>query len=223
VVYEEIKLRGFMKILALIALVITCWIGWRLYSNRHSMPCPAWLSWMVELDNPFAKAHKASEIIQMLPLSNGIRILDIGCGPGRVLLPLAKKIEDKGGHATGLDIQAEMIEKTRLKARDLNISNIDFIKSSIDEAKINEPYDIVLMICVLGEIPQNNRKSVLQKIANHLQSNGIISITETIFDPHFQSRKYVSEIMKKVGFVEAKFSGNRLAYTVHFKKKENKE
>ena len=95
------------------------------------MPCPAWLSWMVELDNPFAKAHKASEIIQMLPLSNGIRILDIGCGPGRVLLPLAKKIEDKGGHATGLDIQAEMIEKTRLKARDLNIYNIDFIKSSI--------------------------------------------------------------------------------------------
>ncbi len=212
-----------MNILALIALVITCWIGWRLYSNRHSMPCPAWLSWMVELDNPFAKAHKASEIIQMLQLKNGIRILDIGCGPGRVLLPLAKKIEEKGGHATGLDIQAEMIEKTRLKARDLNISNIDFIKLSIDEGKINEPYDIVLMICVLGEIPQNNRKSVLQKIANHLQSNGIISITETIFDPHFQSRKYVSEIMKEVGFVEAKFSGNRLAYTVHFKKKENKE
>ncbi len=154
----------------------------------------------------------------MLPLSNGIRILDIGCGPGRVLLPLAKKIQDKGGHVTGLDIQAEMIEKTRLKARDLNISNIDFIKSSIDEAKINERYDIVLMICVLGEIPQNNRKSVLQKIANHLKSNGIISITETIFDPHFQSRKYVSEIMKEVGFVEAKFSGNRLAYTVHFKR-----
>ena len=178
-----------MNILVLIALVITVWIGWRFYSNRHNLPCPAWLSWMVELDNPFAKAHKASEIVQMLPLQNMVRILDIGCGPGRVLLPLAKKISPIDGHVTGLDIQADMIEKTRLKAEALGITNVEFINSSIDEAKIDEPYDIILMICVLGEIPKNDRKSVMQKIARYLQPDGIISITETIFDPHFQSRK----------------------------------
>lgn len=211
-----------MNILVLIALVITVWIGWRFYSNRHNLPCPAWLSWMVELDNPFAKAHKASEIVQMLPLQNGIRILDIGCGPGRVLLPLAKKIQDKGGQVTGLDIQADIIGKTRLKAETLGITNVEFINSSIDEAKIDEPYDIILMICVLGEIPKNDRKSVMQKIARYLQPDGIISITETIFDPHFQSRKYVSSIMNEIGFAEYKFIGNKLAYTSHFKKQENK-
>lgn len=208
-----------MNILVLIALVITIWMGWRFYSNRHNLPCPAWLSWMVELDNPFAKAHKANEIIQILPLQNGIRILDIGCGPGRVLLPLAKQIQDKGGQVIGLDIQADMIEKTRLKAKDLNLTNVDFINSNIDEAKIDEPYDIILMICVLGEIPKNDRKSVMQKIARYLQPDGIISVTETIFDPHFQSRKYVVEIMNEIGFIENKFTGNRLAYTSHFKKK----
>lgn len=212
-----------MNILVLIALLFTLWIGWRLYSNRHNLPCPDWLSWMIELDNPFAKAHKANEIIKMLPLQKGIRILDIGCGPGRILLPLAKKIEYQDGHVTGLDIQAEMIEKTKAKARDLGITNVDFINSSIDGAKINEAYDIVLMICVLGEIPKNDRKSVMQKIARYLQPNGIISITETIFDPHFQSRKYVSSIMNEIGFAEDKFVGNRLAYTSHFKKLENKE
>ncbi|MBM4210963.1 MAG: class I SAM-dependent methyltransferase [Gammaproteobacteria bacterium] len=212
-----------MNILVLIALVITVWIGWRLCSNRHNLPCPAWLSWMVELDNPFAKAHKANEIIQMLPLQNGIRILDIGCGPGRVLLPLAKNIQDKGGHVTGLDIQADMIEKTKFKANGLGITNVEFINSSIDEAKIDEPYDIILIICVLGEIPKNDRKSVIQKIARYLQPDGIISITETIFDPHFQSRKYVSSIMNEIGFAEDKFIGNKLAYTSHFKKQENKE
>ncbi|MCX5924850.1 MAG: class I SAM-dependent methyltransferase [Candidatus Dependentiae bacterium] len=212
-----------MNILALIALVIAVWIGWRFYSNRHNLPCPAWLSWMVELDNPFAKAHKANEIIQMLPLKNGARILDIGCGPGRVLLPLAKKISLIDGHVTGLDIQADMIKKTRFKAEALGVTNVDFINSSIDEAKIDEPYDIILMICVLGEIPKNDRKSVMQKIARYLQPNGIISITETIFDPHFQSRKYVSEIMHEIGFVENKYIGNRLAYTSHFNKKEDEE
>ena len=74
----------------------------------------------------------------------------------------------------------------------LSITNVEFINSSIDKAKIDEPYDIILMICVLGEIPKNDRKSVMQKIARYLQPDGIISITETIFDPHFQSRKYVS-------------------------------
>jgi ubiquinone/menaquinone biosynthesis C-methylase UbiE len=216
-------MRGFMIILVLIALVITVWIGWRFYSNRHSMPCPAWLSWMVELDNPFAKAHKASEIVQMLPLQNGVRILDIGCGPGRVLFPLAKKISPIDGHVTGLDIQADMIEKTRLKAETLGIANVEFINSSIDEAKIDEPYDIILMICVLGEIPKNDRKSVMQKIARYLQPGGIISITETIFDPHFQSCKCVFSIMNEIGFAEDKFIGNKLAYTSHFKKQENKE
>ncbi len=212
-----------MNILVLISLVITVWIGWRLYSNRHNLPCPSWLSWMVGLDNPFAKAHKAGEIIQMLPLQNGIRILDIGCGPGRVLLPLAKKIQDKRGQITGLDIQAEMIEKTRLKAETLGITNVEFINSSINEAKIDEPYDIILMICVLGEIPKNDRKSVMQKITRYLQPNGIISITETIFDPHFQSRKYVSSIMNEIGFAEDKFIGNKLAYTSHFKKKGDED
>lgn len=79
------------------------------------------------------------------------------------------------------------------------------------------------MICVLGEIPKNDRKSVMQKIARYLQPDGIISITETIFDPHFQSRKYVSSIMNEIGFAENKFIGNKLAYTAHFKKQENKE
>lgn len=71
-VCEEIELRGFMNIVILIALVITVWIGGRFYSNRHNLSCPAWLSWMIELDNPFVKSHKASEVIQMLPLQNSI-------------------------------------------------------------------------------------------------------------------------------------------------------
>lgn len=199
---------------------MTLWIGWRLYSNRHNLPCPAWLSWMVELDNPFAKAHKAKEIIQTLPLQDGVRILDIGCGPGRVLLPLAEKVQGKGGHVTGLDIQASMIEKAKLKAQQLNITNVDFINSNIIDAKINEPYDIITMVCVLGEIPQRERTSVMQKLVSHLRPEGVISITETMFDPHYQRRNEVSKMMKAIGFGEMKFTGNTLAYSVIYYKNE---
>lgn len=55
-----------MSFLVLISLLIIFWIGWRLYSNRHNLPCPACLSWMIAFDNPFAKADRANEIIQTI-------------------------------------------------------------------------------------------------------------------------------------------------------------
>jgi len=174
---------------------------------------------MVELDNPFAKAHKASEIIDALPLKRGVRALDIGCGPGRVLLPLAQKVAEVKGQVTGLDIQVEMLNKTLVKAKKLNITNIDVIHGNIDEVPLGQNYDIILMICVLGEIPKDARELVIVKIANHLQPEGIISITEIMFDPHFQKHQAVTGIMEKVGFVETKFIGNWLAYTAQFQKK----
>lgn len=42
-----------------ILLIIFLNIAWRFYSLRSSLPCPSWLSRLVEFDNPFAKAHKA--------------------------------------------------------------------------------------------------------------------------------------------------------------------
>ncbi len=207
-----------MSMLITILLIIIGWIGWKFYSNKHYLPCPSFLSWMVELDNPFAKAHKANVIINSLPLKKGVQILDVGCGPGRILIPLAKKIAHKDGHITGLDLQVGMLQKAMAKAKELNLDNINFIHSNIDTVPINNTYDIILMICVLGEIPKMSRKLVIEKIAHHLNENGIISITETIFDPHFQNHKQVSEMMLNIGFVETNFIGNKCAYTAHFTK-----
>lgn len=44
-----------------IALVATLW---RLASRRQSLPCPFWLRWLVELDNPFTKTNRAKFIAQ---------------------------------------------------------------------------------------------------------------------------------------------------------------
>ena len=58
----------------------------------------------------------------------------------------------------------------------------------------------------------------MQEIYQALKPGGILSITEVIFDPHFQSRKSVKQVAGKVGFREVGFFGKRLAYTMHFEK-----
>ena len=46
----------------------------------------------------------------------------------------------------------------------------------------------------------------------------MLSVTEVIFDPHFQSRTTVQQVASQVGFHEAGFFGKRLAYTLHLEK-----
>jgi predicted methyltransferase len=69
---------------------------------------------------------------------------------------------------------------------------------------------------VLGEIPE--QEAALQEIYQALKPGGILSVTEVIFDPHFQSRESVQRVAGRVGFREAGFFGKRLAYTMHFEK-----
>ncbi len=69
---------------------------------------------------------------------------------------------------------------------------------------------------VLGEIP--DRESALSEIFAALKPGGILSVTEVIFDPHFQRRGTVAELAKAAGFRERAMFGNRFAYTLHFEK-----
>ena len=77
-------------------------------------------------------------------------------------------------------------------------------------------YDMALLVTVLGEIP--DKIPALNEIYTSLKPGGILSITEIIFDPHFQSRKKVLHLANRVGFKEKNFFGWQLAYTIHLEK-----
>ena len=67
-------------------------ICWRFPSDRHSLPCPSWLSWLVELDNPCSEmiAHVISSNTEGLQL--GMKVLDFERGSVRLIIPIAKQI-----------------------------------------------------------------------------------------------------------------------------------
>jgi hypothetical protein len=51
-----------------------------------------------------------------------------------------------------------------------------------------------------------------------LKPGGILSVTEIIFDPHFQSRPTVARLARSAGFREQAFHGNRVAFTLNLEK-----
>ena len=109
--------------LVLVFLLVV--VGWRLSSRRASLPCPSWLAWLVELENPFAKNYNASSIVYHLDLKPGMKVLDAGCGPGRVTITLAKAV-GRTGEVVAIDLQAQMLRRAKDKAEAASLTNIKF-------------------------------------------------------------------------------------------------
>ncbi len=63
--------------------------------------------------------------VDLLDLTPGSRVLDVGCGTGASAIPAAKAVGPEG-HVLGLDVAAKMLNCTRRKARLEDLSNIKF-------------------------------------------------------------------------------------------------
>jgi len=206
----------FQFVLIVVVLFVLVSLAWRLVSNRKSLPCPSWLGWMVEMDNPFTETNRASVILSLLGLQPGMKVLDAGCGPGRLSIPAAQAIGPQG-ELTAMDLQPGMLARVQEKAQAAGRSNIRFMQAGLGEGKLEkEVYDRAMLVTVLGEIPE--QEAALKEIYAALKPGGILSITEVIVDPHFQGRESVRRMAGKVGFREIGFFGKRLAYTMHFEK-----
>jgi len=54
-----------------------------------------------------------SKMLDRIEVEPNSTVLDIGCGPGTLTIPLAKKV----GSVTGLDISAEMLKRVSYRLR----------------------------------------------------------------------------------------------------------
>jgi len=203
-------LLGLVGLIGLVAVI------WRVASRRRSVPCPVWLRCLVELDSPFTKTNRAVVIVERLELEPGMAVLDAGCGPGRLAIPIARQVGPQG-EVVAMDIQAGMLERAREKAAAANLANIRFLEGGLGEGKLDRNrFDRSVLVTVLGEVP--DREAALGEIFDALKPGGILSVTELIFDPHFQPRPTVERLARSVGFRERAFHGNRIAFTLNLQK-----
>ncbi len=203
--------------LATIALVlfVAANVVWRWLSRRYQLPCPAWLGW--GLENPLVVWVLRTRVtLERIGLVAGQRIVEIGPGPGRLLLPAAG-IVGPGGEAVGVDVQPQMIEQLETNAARAGLNNVRGVVA--DAATVDLPresFDVAVLALALGEIPK--REDALARCHDCLKPGGRLSITEYFPDPHFVPRGRVQRLAEAAGFDHIETRGNALQFTANFVK-----
>lgn len=192
------------------------WIAWRHASAKRSLPCPSWLGWLVELDNPLFRNNRAEAIVAGLAVAPGMRVADLGCGPGRLTLPLARAVGETG-HVLAVDLQAAMLSRMEGRARAEGLSWIEPLQAALGGGALPVGrFDRITLATVLGELP--DQAAAMAEIAAALVPGGRLAVTEVIADPHFQSRPKVKALAEGAGLVEMSRSGGAVSFTLYFEK-----
>ena len=118
------------------------------------------------------------EIINALPLKDGLRILEIGCGPGAMAREIARRIGN--GHILAIDRSAKAIQQA-MKNHDYDTQNLTFREVAIEDFELESndlPFDLAVAIRVGaldGRHPEIEALS-LKKIAKALKKDGKLYI-----------------------------------------------
>ena len=114
----------------------------------------------------------------LLPhLSSGLRVLDLGCGPGTISIGLAKTVEP--GELHGIDIEESQIEMARAAASAGGHSNAVFQTGDVTDLPYGDAsFDVAHCHAVLMHVPDT--RAVLAEVKRVLKPGGLISAREMI-------------------------------------------
>jgi ubiquinone/menaquinone biosynthesis C-methylase UbiE len=200
-------------LLGIIALFVAFNLSWRWASRIWSLPCPSVLAGGLTRRSPVL-AWLTRTTLDRLDLRPGQRILEIGPGPGRLLIPAAQRVSP-GGEAVGIDIQPGMIERLKVRVERAGVTNLKAILGDATQPHVPEAsFDLAFLCDALGEIP--DRAAALGQCHRALKSGGVLSITELFGDPHYQFRSVVQSLAEAAGFRLQSIKGEWWFYTASF-------
>jgi ubiquinone/menaquinone biosynthesis C-methylase UbiE len=113
--------------------------------------------------------------LRLAGLRQGMRVLDIGCGPGDVSF-IAARLVGPSGSVLGVDAAPEMIELADARAVEQGLSAVHFTQSAIDAIALDEPVDAVIGRLILMHLP--DPAPTLRRLSSFVRPGGVIAFSE---------------------------------------------
>jgi ubiquinone/menaquinone biosynthesis C-methylase UbiE len=87
-------------------------------------------------------SNHSAAIFPTLPVKEGDRVLDVGCGFGDTAILLAQKV-GAGGKVTGIDCCSGFLDEARKDTAAAGVNNLDFIEADVQFHEFEPEYDFV--------------------------------------------------------------------------------
>jgi SAM-dependent methyltransferase len=122
-------------------------------------------------------------LVEALDLEPGMRVLDVGCGPGRHALALARG----GVEVTGVDLSPEFVELARTAADGEGLP-ARFVVGDVRDLAYDSEFDAAICLCQggFGLLGGRDEPAVLARIVAAVRPGGGIAISA--FSSYFALR-----------------------------------
>jgi ubiquinone/menaquinone biosynthesis C-methylase UbiE len=180
---------------------------------RKPTPCPYSQRWM--LNNPLRRLiHPPARTVDAFGLPSDGRVLELGSGPGYFSIEAARRL-GPNGRLLCLDLQPQMARFLLRRLENEGAKNADVVVAdALNLPLAADSMDGAFLVTVLGELP--DRRRALAELWRTVRPGGVLSITESLPDPHYQTRGRVHRECKAGGFLPKTVVRRLLGFTANF-------
>ena len=129
------------------------------------------------------------------PNSLGVRVLELGCGAGGNLLPMAASLP--GAEFVGVDLSGRQIEIARAAAVSAGIDNVELLCGdalSVLDRREARPFDYIILHGLYSWVSASVQDALLPFCRRLLSDNGIIYLSYNTY-PGWHGRGLVRDLM----------------------------
>jgi SAM-dependent methyltransferase len=137
-----------------------------------SRPAPAAIWHDLECGGYSADLGLWEELARAASIGQRARVLDLGCGTGRVGLHLSAL----GHSVTGLDLDPDLLDALRERAREGNV-DIELVEGDARSFELEDRFDLVLAAMQLAQLfgSSGERMAMLSRSMRHLRPGGVFA------------------------------------------------
>ncbi len=122
------------------------------------------------------------------------RVLELGCGDGSNLIPMAMALPQ--ATFVGLDLSRRQIEVGQAEVEQLGLQNLSLRhKDLLAFGEGEEPFDFVIAHGIYSWVPDSVRKKILEICSRLLSKNGVAYVSYNTF-PGWHQRRMVRDMMR---------------------------